>query len=201
MDGGAERRPGDIGQRLGDARDRPDAADIGERDQQRRFRFHAAKNAHQVGCRGRRCGGILRFGEQRGERAVRIGARANAQSARGRLAPVPKGKAPLRRCRRESARAAAAGAISAVSVLPRPLPLRLASHAATRADDRAEDAGSLRSDPPPRAGEDWEGKPPDQGRLIALPLRPLSRRRPRHHTPAAPAGPTRGRAMVLRKPG
>ena len=42
---GADRGVGKIGQRARHAHHRPDAADIGERDQQRRLRLHAAQDA------------------------------------------------------------------------------------------------------------------------------------------------------------
>ena len=63
MHGGTERGFRNIGQRAGDARNRPNAANIGERDQQRGFRLHAAENAHHVVLRQRRCGGIFCFGQ------------------------------------------------------------------------------------------------------------------------------------------
>ena len=102
----AERGLGDIGQRVGDARDRPDAADIGERDQKRRFRLHAAQNAHHLGRANAPPRRRLRVvGKKRGERASGI-AVEQAQEARGvRLNEVPEirrrfGNAAQKLCQR-----------------------------------------------------------------------------------------------------
>ena len=70
--GGAERGLGDLGQCLGHARNRPSAADIGQRDEQRRFRLHSAEAAHHAFLPWRRRGGTARLRELRGERLVRI---------------------------------------------------------------------------------------------------------------------------------
>ena len=72
IDRGAERHVGQVGERTRHPRHRPDAADIGQRDQQRRFRLHAAQHPHQRGLGARRRGTALRVGEQRRERAIGI---------------------------------------------------------------------------------------------------------------------------------
>ena len=46
-DGSSQRVVGDFREGCGHARDRPDAADIGKRDEQRRLRFGAAEYAHE----------------------------------------------------------------------------------------------------------------------------------------------------------
>ena len=43
------RRVGQVRQRVRHVRDRPDAADIGQRDQQRAFRLHPPQQAHGIG--------------------------------------------------------------------------------------------------------------------------------------------------------
>ena len=81
VDGGANRGVGEIGERAGDARDRPDAADIGKRDDERGFGLHAAENAHHVVERRRRGGrGFCSF-QQSGKRRIRM-AVDQAQKAR-----------------------------------------------------------------------------------------------------------------------
>ena len=59
IDRGAERHVGHVGERARHPRHRPDAADIGQRDQQRRLRLHAAQHAHQHGLGARRRGAAL----------------------------------------------------------------------------------------------------------------------------------------------
>ena len=52
-DRGAERRLGEVGERARHARERPHAADIGERDEQRRLRLHVAQTTHHRTRRAR----------------------------------------------------------------------------------------------------------------------------------------------------
>ena len=51
---------------------RPNAADIGERDQQRRLGFHAPKQAHCLGLLACRCDRAPCLGENIGEAALRL---------------------------------------------------------------------------------------------------------------------------------
>ena len=125
---GAERRLGEIGQRRRHARDRPHAADIGERDEQRRFRLHAAQNPHHLGGTPRCRGGVARLAEQRGKLVFRISAEQTKQARRVGFERGPRGKAPLRRCRRAGSSAPDARSISALSALPEAVRAMLASH-------------------------------------------------------------------------
>ena len=84
----------EIGQRRRDLHDRPEPADIAQRDQQRRFRFHAAKQLHHVGF-GRRgrdvAAGVfdqpgqmrLRLAFEQPDRARGVGAQEIEQIGRG----------------------------------------------------------------------------------------------------------------------
>jgi len=49
---GGDRRVGAFGERLRDARDRPYAADVAQRDQQRGLRLHPTKKPHRLLLRG-----------------------------------------------------------------------------------------------------------------------------------------------------
>ena len=86
---GAERRLGEIGQRRRHARDRPHAADIGKRDEQRRFRLHAAQNPHQLRGTPRRRGGVARLAEQCGKFLFRISAEQTKQARRVGFNEIP----------------------------------------------------------------------------------------------------------------
>ena len=72
IDRGAKRHIGHVGERARHPRHRPDAADIGQCDEERRLRLHAAQHAHQHRLGARRRGTTLRAGEQLSKRAVGI---------------------------------------------------------------------------------------------------------------------------------
>ena len=69
---GADRSVGKLGQRPGNAQDRPHPADVGERDQQGGFRLEPAQPLHDLNfvfcCRDAGC----RLGEQRGKMRLRL---------------------------------------------------------------------------------------------------------------------------------
>ena len=65
----------------GDPHHRPDPADVAQRDQQRRFRLHAAEQMHHLGLAGRgqhRARGLL---DQRGEMRLRVACQAAGSAA------------------------------------------------------------------------------------------------------------------------
>jgi len=88
-DGKAERRLGDFGQRRRHARDRPNAADIGERDQERRVRFHAAQDAHQDSRAARWRSGFARVVDKRRKLLLRIAAKEGKRARRIGLEEFP----------------------------------------------------------------------------------------------------------------
>ena len=101
----ADRGVGKRGERSGDAHHRPDAADIGERDQQRCLRLHAAEKPHARRLRraSRRSLPRRRRGWRRGGRRDRI--RAARPAAPDRRARGPTDTASRRQGRAISARA------------------------------------------------------------------------------------------------
>ena len=62
----------EIGQRRGHPHHRPDAADVAQRDQQRRFRFHAAEQLHHIGFARRGHDVAAGRFDQRGQMRLRL---------------------------------------------------------------------------------------------------------------------------------
>ena len=82
--GGADGGVGEIGERARTAHDRPDAADIGERDQERGFGFHLPQMPAGVVEVVRTAGGLAVRREQRGEMFFRLGVHHPQQALRDR---------------------------------------------------------------------------------------------------------------------
>ena len=68
-----DRRVSKIGESCGNAHHRPDAADVGERDQERRLRLHAAQEPHHLALVGGGGDRARRVGQDRREAHVWIG--------------------------------------------------------------------------------------------------------------------------------
>ena len=181
----AKRRVGDFSKRRGDTGDRPNSANIGKRDQQRCLSLHPAKNLHDTrGCPRRRPRSLRRF-HQSGEfffGAIRqktqqaCGIRTNEVPKVRRTTSDPGEQHGKPRVRRNQRLQGLAGRNSGYARYP--LGAAIAAF-----------GGGARQ----RSGE-----PPDQCAILnfadwALPgfCRP--------HQP--PAGPARGKAMILFKPG
>ena len=69
--GGANGGVRKLGQRARRPHHRPDPADVGQRDQQRRFRLHAAQQPHRLGFVLGGGDGLAGLGQQRRQMLVR----------------------------------------------------------------------------------------------------------------------------------
>ena len=135
---------GEFGQRARRPHHRPDPADVGERDQQRRLRLHAAKQPHRLGFvlgGGDRLRGLR---QQRREMLVGIGVEHGQQAAAGSaVARSQRNGEPSARPA-SSASSFGEAAIRRLSALPASLRPISPSHSATRA------RAALRRDQPRR---------------------------------------------------
>ncbi len=89
IDRGAKRHVRHVGERARHPRHRPDTADVGQRDEERGLRLHAAQYAHQRGLGARRRGTALRVGEQRGKGAIGIARNKTCKARRIGANEVP----------------------------------------------------------------------------------------------------------------
>ena len=101
----ANGRVRNIGQRARHAHDRPDSANVGQRDQQRRLGLHLAQDAHDFGFVLRRRDRRARFAQERMRELHRDPRRRGARNARDRRTRDPTRKARIRRWRPAARRA------------------------------------------------------------------------------------------------
>ena len=185
IDRGTKRHVGHVGERARHPRHRPYAADIGQCDEERRLRLHAAQHAHQHRLGARRGGTTLRVGEQRGERAIWIARDEVCKARRIGTNEIPQIGRGFGDARQK---------VAQQRTLDSQRRKRLAGGAGFDFGKPRRDArGSCRGRQRQRAGE-----APDQCRFVKFFPGPLFDRGPAH---AVPAGPARGSAIVLRRPG